>query len=120
MRFKTLSNKKSASSVVEKDNVPESRSSRKRPRKDNVSAGKDSDDKQRKIACTPTQCNSKFHHASKCFTMHPELKNAHKRPKPHSSGPVRATASMRLEPITDAKLAAMKASMREMRTSSVA
>ncbi len=120
MRFKTLSNKKNGAQTVEKDNVPDSRTSKKRPRKDNVSAVKDSDDRSRKSVCTPTQCNSKFHHASKCFAMHPELRNAPKRSKPHSSGPGRSTASMRLEPIDSVKVAAMKSSMNELRSNSLA
>ncbi|KAF9943797.1 hypothetical protein BGZ70_005413, partial [Mortierella alpina] len=98
MRFKTLSSKKNGTKAVEKDDIPDSRSQTKRPRRDHARAAtKPSDDKSKK-PCTTTQCNSKFHPASKCYTMHAELRNAPKRFKPHSSSPARATASMRLEP----------------------
>ena len=120
LRFKTLSSKKHGAKAAERDDVPDSRSHAKRPRKDHArAAAKPSEDKSRK-PCTTTQCNSKIHSASRCFTMHPELRNAPKRFKPRSSSPVRATASMKLEPIDGAKIAAMKASMHEIRDSSVA
>ncbi|KAF9944775.1 hypothetical protein BGZ72_001980, partial [Mortierella alpina] len=120
LRFKSLSNKKSGAKADEKEDLPDSRSQKKRPRRDNAPAVKNSDDRSRKVACTSDKCNSKFHPASKCFMLHPELRNAPKRFKPHSSGPVRATASMRLQPIDSAKVAAMKASMQEIKSSSVA
>ncbi|KAF9969196.1 hypothetical protein BGZ75_003060, partial [Mortierella antarctica] len=87
MRFKTLSNKKSGAKAVERDDVPDSRSQKKRPRKDHAPAVKDPDGKPRKNACTTTHCNSKFHTPATCFTMHPELRNAPKRLKSQSSGP---------------------------------